>query len=305
MYALNTQECYIYSMENTPLGIIRSSSKALTVTSKNFRELRDQITDTYNKRVNKLKELKSEKLKFFALSIAYVISFPLIFGFFYKALSTSRSVSKETIKRLNKQLSEIYVEVKFANASQLEKSWLNCLDAFDELVKSDMIWDLTYAEKIDKVKVRTIADTAVTRTPIKYVKKSIDIIKSDVSPMSIPNANGPDVFIYPTFLVLFKDNQRFGIFDLKEITGNLTFTQYHEEQKVPSDGEQIGQTWKKANKDGSRDRRFQGNNFQIPIMKYGSLTFESDDGLQESYMFSNAELFTDFAYALESHLKAL
>lgn len=292
-------------MENTPLGIIRSSSKALTVTGENFANLREQITSIYNDRMRKLKKLRSAKAKLAAFTILHIASYPLVFGFFYKKAASSRKVWRDTVAQLEEQLAETFVEIKFADASQLEKSWLNCLDTFDELSKSNKIWDLTYAEKIDRVKVRTVAGTAVKRTQISYVEKTIGIIKSDVRPISIPNANGPDVFIYPTFLVLFKDNQRFGIFDLKEIEGTLAFTNYHEEEKVPADSERVGMTWKKANKDGSRDRRFQGNNYQIPIMKYGDLTLETDTGLQESYMFSNTDAFASFAQALDFHLKSL
>ena len=290
---------------SNPLGIIRSSSKALTVTSKNFAELRGQITDIYNQRVMVLKELRTAKFKLALLTIVHIFSYPLIFGFFYKGIAKSRTQQQGMVRRLEKELSETYVTVKFADASQLEKSWLNCLDTFDELAQSEKIWDLTYAENIDRVKARTTASTAVKRTAVTYTPKDIKIIKSDVKPIYIPNANGPDVFMYPTFLILFKDNQRFGIFDMKEIKGSLAFTQYHEEEKVPSDGEVIGHTWKKANKDGSRDKRFQGNNYQIPVLKYGSLVLEADDGLQESYMFSNAEAFTGFAEALGFHLKRL
>lgn len=290
---------------SNPLGIIRSSSKALTVTSKNFAELRTQITDIYNQRVSLLKELRAAKSKLALLTVVHFFSYPLIFGFFYKGIAESRTKQQGTVKQLEQRLSETYVTIKFADASQLEKSWLNCLDTFDELAQSEKIWDLTYAENIDRVKARTTASTAVKRTAVTYAPKDIEIIKSDVKPIYIPNANGPDVFMYPTFLILFKDNQRFGIFDLKEVKGSLTFTQYHEEEKLPGDGKVIGQTWKKANKDGSRDKRFQGNNYQIPVMKYGSLILETDDGLQESYMFSNAEVFTGFAEALGFHLKHL
>ncbi|MBL8159255.1 hypothetical protein JNJ66_02255 [Candidatus Saccharibacteria bacterium] len=275
------------------------------MTSKNFADLRSQITDIYNQRANLLKELRAAKSKLGLLSFVHYSSYPLIFGFFYKGIAAKRAAQQEVVRRLEKRLSETFVTIKFADASQLEKSWLNCLDTYDELAQSQKIWDLTYAENIDRVKVRTTADTAVKRTAVTYAPKDIEIIKSDVRPIFIPNANGPDVFIYPTFLILFKDNQRFGIFDLKEVKGSLSFTSYHEEEKVPSDGEVIGQTWKKANKDGSRDKRFQGNNYQIPVLKYGSMTLETSDGLQESYMFSSAEAFTGFAEALGFHLKHL
>lgn len=290
---------------SNPLGIIRSSSKALTATSRNFAELRTQITDIYSQRTGLLKELRAAKSKLGFLTFIHFCSYPLIFGFFYKGIAESRAKQQATTKQIEERLSETYVTIKFADASQLEKSWLNCLDTFDELAQSEKIWDLTYAESVDRVKARTTASTSFKRTAISYAAKDIEIIKTDVKPMFIPNANGPDVFVYPTFLILFKDNQRFGIFDLKEIKCSLSYSSFQEEEKVPSDSEVIGQTWKKANKDGSRDRRFQGNNYQIPIMRYGNLIFETNDGLQESYMFSNAEAFTGFAEALGFHLKHL
>lgn len=289
---------------SNPLGIIRSSNKALTVTSKNFTELRTQITDIYNQRTTLLKNLRVAKIKLGILTFANLCSYLLIFGFFYKGISKSRIKQQDMTRRYEKKLSETYVTIRFADASQLEKAWLNCLDSFEELVQSEKIWDLTYAESIDRVKARTTASTGVKRKAISYKPKDIEIIKSDVMPIFIPNANGPNIFIYPTFLVLFKDNQRIGIFDLKEVKWSMTFTQYHEEERVPSDSEIIGHTWKKANKDGSRDKRFKGN-YQIPIVKYGNLVLETEDGMQESYMFSHAEAFMGFAEALRTHLKQL
>lgn len=78
------RDVILNSMENKPLGIIRSSNKALTVTSKNFTELRKQITSVYNSRVEKLKELRSAKTKLALLTLIFVASYPLIFGFFIK-----------------------------------------------------------------------------------------------------------------------------------------------------------------------------------------------------------------------------
>lgn len=291
-------------VSSTPLGIIRSSSRALTVTSGNFSELRNQITDIYNQRTVLLKKLRGAKSKLGLLSVGHAFSFIFIFGFFYKGIAESRQKQIKAVSELDKQLSETFVTIKFADASQLEKSWLNCLDTFEELAKSEKIWDLTYAESIDRVKARTAASTGIKRTPVNYREKDIEILRSDVKPIYIPNANGPDMFMYPTFLVLFKDNQKFGIFDLKEVAGALEFTSYIEEEKVPSDGEVIDRTWKMTNKNGTPDKRFKGN-YQIPVMKYGSMTLTSKDGLQESYMFSNAEAFTGFAEALGFHLKYL
>ena len=61
-----------------------------------------------------------------------------------------------------------------------------------------------------------------------------------------------------------------------------------EEEGVPKDSAVIGQTWAKANKNGSRDMRFV-NNHQIPIVRYASLTLKSESGLWEEFQFSNPE----------------
>ncbi len=283
-------------------NIIRSSSKALTVTSKNFEELRKQITDIYNKRVELGRKLNSAKLKLFFLTTTHIISYLIIVGFFYKGISESRKSQLEIVKDLEKELSETFVKLIFADKSQIEKSWLNCIDAFEELMKSEKIWDLTYAEGVDKAKARTVAEMATKRTQITQSKREIEFVKSDLQYLFLPNSNGPDLFFFPTFLILFKDNQEFGIFDLKDIKVEMKLTGYIEEESVPKDTEVIQHTWKKSNKDGSMDKRFKGN-YQIPIVKYGSLTLTSETGLEESYMFSNFDAFSDFAKTFEYHVQ--
>ena len=59
-----------------------------------------------------------------------------------------------------------------------------------------------------------------------------------------------------------------------------------EEEPVPSDTQVVGQTCAKVKKDGSPDRRFR-DNYQIPVVLYGALTFSSPSGLQEEYQFLN------------------
>jgi hypothetical protein len=171
-------------------------------------------------------------------------------------------------------------------------------------MKSEKIWDLTYAEGVDRAKARTVAQTATKRTLIPQTTREIEFIKCDLQDLYLPNANGADLFFFPTFLLLFKDNQEFGIFDLKEVKATLKLSGYIEEESVPKDTEIIQHTWKKANKDGSGDKRFKGN-YQIPIVKYGDMMLESEGGLEESYMFSNFDAFSNFAKVYEYHVSLL
>ncbi len=67
-----------------------------------------------------------------------------------------------------------------------------------------------------------------------------------------------------------------------------------EEEDVPSDAAVVDQTWAKANKDGSPDRRL-ANNFAIPVAAYGMLDLMSASGLNGEYMVSNLEATQRFA----------
>jgi hypothetical protein len=285
--------------------IIRSSSVALTITSGNFLELRQQITDIYNKKVALLKNLKSEKLKLYGITSLYFLSLICIVGFLTKKISNKKKDQKSVVDGLNKEISDTFVNIAFADKSQLEKSWLNCVDGFNDLMKSEKIWDLTYSEDLNSVKMRTTAKTAIKRSLVdKSIKRNLDFIKCDLPCLFIPNANGPDLFIFPTFFIFFKNYREFGIFDLKEIIHTLEFNRFIEEEGVPKDSETIDYTWKKANKNGSPDKRFKGN-YQIPIVKYGQLFFQSKNGLDEGYMFSNSLSFSRFLESYNFHLSIL
>ena len=119
------------------------------------------------------RERGSAKIKFIFLTIAHFASYLVIVGFFYKKIAESRMVQKEVVEELKKQVSETFVELSFADKSQLEKSWLNSIDMFKELMSSEKIWDITYAEGVDRVKARTMAQTATKRN------KSIEQINWD------------------------------------------------------------------------------------------------------------------------------
>jgi hypothetical protein len=104
------------------------------------------------------------------------------------------------------------------------------------------------------------------------------------------------MYVYPGFILYRASRQAFALIAFHKASLKFVSTQFTEADTVPSDTQVIGQTWAKANKDGSRDRRFQGNH-QIPVAHYGSLLFTSSDGLDVRYLCSNAALAKRFAKA--------
>jgi hypothetical protein len=118
------------------------------------------------------------------------------------------------------------------------------------------------------------------------------------------NANGGEMFLYPAFLLYFVSKQSFALVDIREVQLKYSSMSFIESESVPSDAEVIGHTWKKANKDGSPDRRF-ANNYQIPVVKYGDLHLSSQSGLNEVYMISNERLAHAFEVAFANFQNAL
>jgi hypothetical protein len=102
------------------------------------------------------------------------------------------------------------------------------------------------------------------------------------------NAKGGELYYYPGFILYRAAREAFSLIQYQDIRGSATNIRFHEEETVPSDSLVIGSTWAKANKDGSRDRRF-ANNYQIPVVQYGHLTLKSTGGLWEEFHFSNLD----------------
>lgn len=135
------------------------------------------------------------------------------------------------------------------------------------------------------------------------IEKSELIIAED-SPLRIQNKNGGDLYFYPGFVIVHEQALDFAILDYSEFTVEYAVTRFIETEPVPPDTKEVGKTWVKVNKDGSPDRRF-SNNYQIPVVEYGELTFRSKTGLQERYLFSNRNYSELFYTALKSYIGAI
>lgn len=129
------------------------------------------------------------------------------------------------------------------------------------------------------------------------------MIQSEQKVPHLANANGGDLFLYPGFILYRSAQEAFSVIDFHDVNGQCDLVRFQEEEVVPSDAKVIGQTWVKANKDGSPDRRF-ANNHQIPIAAYASLTLKSQTGLWEGYQFSNPERLVQFLKTFNSFVSS-
>ncbi|MDP9038408.1 MAG: DUF4236 domain-containing protein [Acidobacteriota bacterium] len=172
-------------------------------------------------------------------------------------------------------------------------------DEFAALCECAAIWDIKSHQATDKFHERTTASTKINRELVRFDLGSCDLIQWDQKVPHLRNAKGGEMYLYPGFILYRAAREAFSLIEYHDITGKATNISFQEEERVPSDTVTIGSTWAKANKDGSRDKRF-ADNYQIPIVRYGELDLRSKTGLWEEFHFSNLDRMVKWLNALNA-----
>jgi hypothetical protein len=233
--------------------------------------------------------------------------------FFIIRLFTERSIpnlvdaanlANDELDEARAHLEGCFVEVDFAFDGGTNESYAALIRAFEDVRTAQRIWDITATAGVDRVRQRTTAFNAITRVPVSFGFSDSEIIRTTYRAMRLGNVGGRDLQIFPGFIMMREASGDFALIEFAEFECQLAQSRFIEEESVPTDAEQVGTTWKRANKDGSRDRRF-ADNYQIPVMRYGALAFSSPTGLAEVYQVSSYDRAARFAHALAAHKHSL
>lgn len=235
----------------------------------------------------------------------------ILFPFGKKIFREKISFLQEQIKTYEYEIAEKKIELNntfistgIPNNENIISTFFLLKDKFKTLSQSEFIWDITTSQFIDRVKMRSAASNAINRNRVNIFFSTVDLIKSNEEAFHFQNANGGDIYIYPSMIIVVASNKEFALIDYRDINLVYTESQFIEEETFPNDSKQIGTTWAKVNKDGSRDRRF-SNNYQIPIALYGQLHWESKKGFNEVYQFSNSVSAEHFYKAFIEYKKCI
>jgi hypothetical protein len=259
---------------------------------------RRQLNDAVVEDRKKLEAAKG-KLKFaqsFIIRIFTQKSIP--------ALRQATEAARDQLEERTAELEGCVIEVDFAFDDASHGTYAALVRAFEALGSCQRLWDITAVQATDRFHERTVATTSVSRTPVTFDFATPDIVKSSQQALRMGNASGRPIFLYPGFLMMRDGSGDFALIEYRELEANFSQSRFIEEDEVPSDTEVVGQTWKKANKDGSPDRRFK-DNYAIPIVRYGETVFRSSTGLFEAYQFSDFGKASTFHQALANHQRAL
>jgi hypothetical protein len=225
-------------------------------------------------------------------------------GFLFKRLFTSAFVARKTAHETARaKCEELHEQLRLTTlATQIDidreqaEPYFRMRDDFASLTNCKRIWDTLSRRAVNRAVERTTASETITRQPVSFSLDRCDLLQWDQSVPHLPNRTGGEMYIYPGFLLYRASRQAFALIDFHEVSLSFRPVRFVEREAVPSDSQVVGNTWAKANQDGTPDRRFRGNH-QIPIALYGALTFSSRSGLNEEFQLSNAAVAERFAKA--------
>ena len=205
---------------------------------------------------------------------------------------------------LSAEIEKCRVALEIQIHGVVETTYMSVVETFRALAGCEKCWDKTSEIEVNSPRERSKATKSVTRTAVILDMKAADVISPSRPAMHFQNANGGDLFILPGLVLVFGSHSDFGLVRLRELQVEYLPVRFLETEGVPADSNVVGETWAKVNKDGSPDRRF-ANNYQIPLVEYGELTFRSAGGINERFLFSSALNAQAFAKALEVHKDSL
>ena len=288
-------------VSTAPVEEIHSSSTEL-LTSATLKDLKNLIQTAYQQQEEIRTELASARTAK-ALAERRFTSWDR--GFLFKRVfKKAFEKRRETLETETARVAELEEQLKLSAISthidlepEQAELFFRLRDQFAALTECAVIWDIKTRQATDKFHERTTASTRLGRERVSFALGQCDLIEWDQKVPHLRNAKGGDLFLFPGFILFRAAREAFSLIEYHDVNGNVTNVSFQEEEGVPADSIVIGKTWAKANKDGSRDRRF-ADNYEIPIAQYGAIALKSGSGLWEEFQFSNLQKLLNFADSL-------
>lgn len=298
---LAPQPVHVTSEPITPeMKDIKSEGSGALTTSglSEFKRLLEDARREHGAIVRELKQARSEESsvveRYTRWKNGWLMRRLFAAKFEHHRASAEESTAKRAELEEQERLSRLQTQIELPDG--VTKAFHRMNDEFAVLTKCEHIWDTVGQRNTNRVVERTTATRVVERKPVRFQLGRCELIESEWKVPHLENANGGDIYFYPAFALYFVSSDNFALLEYKDIQIEFSFTPFIEEETLPGDATIVGQTWAKANKDGSPDRRFNGN-YQIPIVRYGKISITSATGMNEEYMASNAECAETFSSA--------
>lgn len=285
-----------------------NSASVDELTSESLVELRDMVIEARNQRGEIESDLRDANQLLSQQTADLDRRMKSLFRYFYKRriaeLQEQVPTTEAELERLRGWLESTKISMLFDASPAAKQAYGAVVRSFEKLRNIKSIWDITSDRDALKVIERTAASRTLTRIAVKLDYAETDLIKFDGKALRFENANGEDILIYPGMMIMPRADGAFALIDLRDVQFQFEAVNFIEDEAVPSDGQVVGQTWAKVNKDGSPDLRFSVN-YQIPICLYGRFLITTAGGVREEYQFSNPQAAAEFGEMFRSYQLAL
>jgi hypothetical protein len=145
--------------------------------------------------------------------------------------------------------------------------------------------------------IPTTSPDGVERVPVEATVADPPGVNSMVPITALPA--GEQVLFFTPDRLLVYDADSVGSVPYSEMTVDVVEVSFKETATVPKDTEIVGSSWIHENKDGGQDRRY-GQNREVPLVKYGQISFRSRSGLNERFFVSNLSVATELVTTLRA-----
>jgi hypothetical protein len=270
------------------------TENAELVTTPGLQGLRDTLLHCFQEKRDLEKAIRKEKRSLNIDKAILVLSYLLVFGFFFKYFRQNLKDAKANLKDLEEQFAQCAVNINF----ELEKEGLalyeDIVRTFKGLMTTAKVWDITAIKLTSNPSRRNSVVSTLVKKPVQIGFCNFEIIKSSFEAFHFPDTRGSHLYFYPGFLAIVDKEKKFGIVDLKELEFSYEKVDMPFTDAPPYDALMVGSTWARANKDGTRDKRFR-DNYEIPLFRFGKITLKTPQGLNEAFLFSSIEKCENFA----------
>lgn len=278
------------------------------VTSNDMQGIKATIIAAHRQKKELAQDLTKVQSALFVSRIKLLFAYVLLYGLFIRKIAAqikeTIAAQQDAILRIKEQIDNSYMQMDIEFDAEMKAKFSVLEETFKQLSRSQKVWDVTSAVHQNRVAARSAASTLVMKREVAIAVKDISDIRSEISPLWLKNANGADLYFYPGFVIMYDSRDQFGIIGYNELQFDFGPVRFVEEGIVPGDSKVIDRTWAKVNRNGTPDKRFKDNR-QIPIVRYGSISLKTRNGLHEAYEFSNYEATESFGNAFTNYIRSI
>jgi DNA polymerase-3 subunit epsilon len=181
--------------------------------------------------------------------------------------------------------------IAFYDVNDEVETWFQELtDVFGLLQASQRKWRINEAGRVETAyqsKVNAGASALISRSPAVVSLDPPSVLKTNITVPTITVGKAALLFLPDRILV--REGRTYAEVAYSALETASYGQNFIENERPPTDSQQVGTTWKFVNKSGGPDRRF-NNNAQLPIMLYGRLELMTADGLFWIFDVSKADV---------------